>query len=112
MEKRFREYIRHLEKLDFEVLSEEEIITEREGILLQITVLHQDMLRSLVASIGFLICAAIFLSAGFSSFFFVNFIFAAVFAIVSALFALRFKGSGDVMKTLYTFVDKLARLAS
>ena len=39
MEKRFRDYIRHLEKLDFEVLSDEEIITEREGILLQITVL-------------------------------------------------------------------------
>ena len=61
MEKRFRDYIRHLEKLDFEVLSDEEIITEREGILLQITVLHQDMLRSLVAAIGMLVCACILL---------------------------------------------------
>ncbi len=110
MEKRFREYIRHLEKLDFEVLSDDEIITEREGILLQITVLHQDMLRSLVAAIGFLICAVIMLSCGMLSTFVAAYVCAGIFAVVAALFASRFKGSGDVMKTLYVFVDKLSRL--
>ena len=110
MEKRFRDYIRHLEKLDFEVLSDEEIITEREGILLQITVLHQSMLRSLVAAIGMLVCACIFLAAGFVHFFVVSYVLAAVFAICAVCFGMRFKSAAFVMNTLYTFVDKLSRL--
>ncbi len=110
MEKRFREYIRHLEKLDFEVLSEDEIIIEREGILLQITVLHQDMLRSLVAAIGFMICAVIMLSCGFTTAFVAAYVCAVIFAAVAIFFAYRFKGAGKVMDTLYAFVDRLSRV--
>ena len=32
MEKRLRDYLRHLEKLDYDVISEEEVWEEREGL--------------------------------------------------------------------------------
>ena len=47
MEKRFRDYLRHLEKLDFDVISEEEIWEEREGLELKLTEIHQEMMRIL-----------------------------------------------------------------
>ena len=44
MEKRLRDYLRHLEKLDFEVISEEEIWEERERLELRLTEIHQEMM--------------------------------------------------------------------
>ena len=43
MEKRLRDYLRHLEKLDYDVISEEEIWEEREGLELRLTEIHQEM---------------------------------------------------------------------
>ena len=45
MEKRFRDFLRHLDKLDWDVLSDEEIRDEREGIQLHINVMHQEMMK-------------------------------------------------------------------
>ena len=110
MEKRYRDYLRHLEKLDFEVLSEDEVFSEREGIVMQATVIHQELMRTLTAAMGFLICAVIFLAVGLMNFFFVNYICAAVFAIVAGIFALHYKDISNVMKKMYFYIDKLTRL--
>ncbi|MBO6241085.1 MAG: hypothetical protein J6O61_09710 [Butyrivibrio sp.] len=110
MEKRFRDYLRHLEKLDFEVLSEDEVFSEREGIVMQTTVLHQELMRTLTAIIGFLTCASIFLAAGFVKFFFVSFIFAGIFAVAAVICAVHYKDISDVMKKMYFYIDKLTRL--
>ncbi|SFQ32793.1 hypothetical protein SAMN04487928_13422 [Butyrivibrio proteoclasticus] len=110
MEKRFRDYLRHLEKLDFEVLSEDEIFSEREGIVMQVTVLHQELMRTLTAMIGFLTCASIFLAVGFVNFFFVSFICAVVFTVASVVCAIHYKDISDVMKKMYFYIDKLTRL--
>ena len=69
MEKRFRDYLRHLEKLDFDVISEEEIWEEREGLELKLTEIHQEMMRTLIPMMAFFICACIFLAVAFANFY-------------------------------------------
>ena len=107
MEKRLRDYLRHLEKLDFEVISEEEIWEERERLELRLTEIHQEMMRLLVPMMAFLICACIFLAAGFTNFFVGSFVAAAVMAVVSAYIALRYKEMADAVKKLCVYIDKL-----
>ena len=107
MEKRLRDYLRHLEKLDFEVISEEEIWEERERLELRLTEIHQEMMRLLVPMMAFLICACIFLAAGFVNFFVGSFVAAAVMALVSAYIAIRYKTMGDAVKKLCVYIDKL-----
>ncbi len=107
MEKRFRDYLRHLEKLDFDVISEEEVWEEREGLELRLTEIHQEMMRVLVLLSAFLICAVIFLAAAFNGFFIGNFIGAGVTTLVALLLARKYKEFSDMVKKLCVFVDKL-----
>ena len=107
MEKRFRDYFRHLEKLDFDVISEEEVWEEREGLELRLTEIHQEMMRILVILAAFLVCACIFLAAAFNGFFIGNFIGAGVAALAALLLAGKYKGFSDMVKKLNIFVDKL-----
>ena len=107
MEKRFRDYLRHLEKLDYDVISEEEIWEEREKLQLNLTELHQEMLRLLIPMMAFLICGCIFLAAGFTNFFIGNFIAAAVMVLASAYFALSYRSVSGVVKKLCAYIDKL-----
>ncbi|WP_026516357.1 hypothetical protein [Butyrivibrio sp. MC2021] len=110
MEKRFREYIRHFEKLDYDVLSEEEIRAERQGIQLEISMLHQDMVRCLIAVMGLLICACIFLSAALGTASWVHYICAAVMALATAFLSLSYRKLGDIVKKLSGYADKLAQI--
>ncbi len=107
MDKRFRDYLRHLEKLDFDVISEEEIWEEREGLELRLTEIHQEMVRLLIPMVAFLICACIFLAAAFNGFFIGNFIAAGCTALVSVYMALKYRTLSDMVKKLCVFVDKL-----
>ncbi len=110
MEKRFREYIRHFEKLDYDVLSEEEIQNERQGLTLEIGLLHQEMVRLMISAIGFLICACIFLSAALVNFNIFQFIGAAVTGIVAVIIALAYRSKKEVMGKLSAYADKLAQM--
>ncbi len=107
MEKRFRDYLRHLDKLDFDVISEEEIWEEREGLELKFTEIHQEMMRLLIPMMAFLICASIFLAAGFGNFFVGNFVAAAVMALASAYLAVQYSTLAKMVKKLRSFSDKL-----
>ncbi len=107
MDKKFRDYLRHLEKLDYDVISEEEIWEEREGLELRLTEIHQEMVRLLIPMAAFLICASIFLAAFFNSFFVGNCIAAALMAILAAYMALRYRTLSDMVKKLGIYVDKL-----
>ncbi len=107
MEKRFRDYLRHLEKLDFDVISEEEIWEEREGLQLHLSELHQEMVRLLIPLAALFLGACIFLAAGFSNFFIGNFVLAALSAVLALVFAVKYKHLRDVVKKLLYFVDKL-----
>ncbi len=107
MEKKFRDYFRHLEKLDFDVISEEEIWEEREGLELRLSEIHREMVRILIPMAAFLICASIFLSAGFNGFFVGNFVLAAVMALGAAFTALRYKNMSDMVRQLSAFMEKL-----
>ena len=66
MEKRFREYLKHFEKLDYDVLSEEEINDEKGNLELKTGLLHRELVRLLMIIMGLLICASIFLSTALS----------------------------------------------
>ena len=107
MEKRFRDYLRHLEKLDYDVISEEEIWEEREGLELRLTEIHQEMMRILIPMMAFFICACIFLAAAFGNFFIGNFIGAAVMALAAAYLGLKYRTLIVVVKQLCVFIDKL-----
>ena len=107
MEKRLRDYLRHLDKLDFEVISEEEIWEEKETLELRLTEIHQEMMRLLIPMMAFVICACIFLSAGFVNFFIGNFIAAAVFAIAACYIGIRYKNMGSAVKKMCVYIDKL-----
>ena len=107
MEKRFRDYFRHLEKLDFDVISEEEIWEEREGLELRLTEIHQEMMRILVLLSAFLISACIFLAAAFNGFYIGNFIGAGVSALAALFLTRKYKEFSDMVKKLCIFVDKL-----
>ena len=107
MEKRLRDYLRHLEKIDYDVISEEEIWEEREGLELRLTEIHQEMIRMLIPMCAFLICTCIFLAAGFNGFFIGNFIGAGVSGLVTLYLALLYKNLFAVTKQLCTYVDKL-----
>ena len=107
MEKKYHDYIRHFEKLDFDVISEEEIWEEREGLELRLTEIHYEMIRMLLPMLAFLICACIFLSAGFNGFFIGNFILAGVFAVLCIYFFTRYRTLADFAAKLSFYMDKL-----
>ncbi len=107
MEKKFRDYIRHLEKLDYDVISEEEVWEEREGLELKLTEIHQEMVRTLIPMMAFVICACIFLASGFNGFFIGNFVAAAVMAVASIIMVVRYRTLSNVTKKLCGFIDKL-----
>ncbi len=107
MEKRFRDYLRHLEKLDFDVISEEEIWEEREGLELKLTEIHQEMMRILIPMMTFLVCACIFLAVAFVNFFVGSFVGAAVMALACAYLGLQYKNLAKVVKQLCIYIDKL-----
>ncbi len=107
MEKRFRDYLRHLEKLDFDVISEEEIWEEREKLQLKLTEIHQEMVRILIPMMAFLVCTCIFLAEGFSHFYVGQFVAAAVMAVGTLFMAITYKTLSDVVKKLCIYIDKL-----
>ena len=110
MEKRFREYIRHFEKLDYDVLSEEEIQGERAGLQLEIGMLHQEMVRCLIAVMGLLICACIFLSAALGTASVLHYICAAVMGLSAAVLSLSYRKLGEMIRKLSSFADRLSKL--
>ncbi len=107
MDKRFRDYLRHFEKLDFDVISEEEIWEEREALELRLTQIHQEMTRLLIPMSAFLICTCIFLAAALSGFIIWDFIGAGVTALVALFLANKYKQLSDMAKKLCVYVDKL-----
>ena len=107
MEKRFRDYLRHLDKLDFDVISEEEIWEEREGLELKLTEIHQEMMRLLIPMMALIVCACIFLAAAFENFFVGSFIAAAVMALAAAYIGLKYRTLVNVVKQLCIYIDKL-----
>ena len=110
MEKRFREYLKHFEKLDYDVLSEEEIIDEKGNLELKTAFLHREMMRLLVIIIGFLICACIFLSSALTGGSIICYILAAALALFAAYISLQYRGIGTVIRQLEVYVDKLTML--
>jgi len=107
MEKRLRDYLRHLEKLDYDVISEEEIWEEREGLELRLTEIHQEMVRLLIPMSALLICACIFLGEALNSFSIVQFIAAGVTGLLLLYLALKYKTLFGVTRQLCAYVDKL-----
>ena len=107
MEKRFRDYLRHLEKLDFDVISEEEVWEERERLQLKLTEIHQEMIRMLIPMMAFLICTCIFLAAAFTHYFIGSYIAAAVMAHATDYLAIQYKNLGGMVKKLCVYIDKL-----
>ncbi len=110
MEKRFREYLKHFEKLDYDVLSDEEILDEKGNLELKTAILHREMIRLLVICIGFLLCAATFLSTALVSGDLICYILAALTALFSAYISIKYRAIGSIMRQLEIYVDKLTML--
>ena len=110
MEKRFREYLKHFEKLDYDVLSEEEILDEKTNLQVKTSLLHQELIRILIGCMGFLVSACVLLSAGFICGNVICFVLAAVLGVLAAYMSVMYKAIADVIKKLEMFVDKLALL--
>ena len=110
MEKRFREYLKHFEKMDYDVLSEEEIQNEKINLQLKTTILHQEMVRIMVMIIGFMICMCIFLSLGMATGNVIGYICAGVMFLVMLINYYQYRTILNIMKKLESFVDKLSLL--
>ncbi len=107
MEKRFREFLKHFEKLDYDVLSDEEIEAEKSNLQLKMTILHQELVRVLIVMIGMLISTCIFLSAGLTQSNLICYILAVATGLCVIYAAILYKTITGVVKKLDMFVDKL-----
>lgn len=110
MEKRFREYLKHFEKLDYDVLSDEEIADERGNLELKTGLLHRELIRLLIIIMGFLICAGIFLSTAISTGNIVCYVLAAVTALFAGYMSIQYRGIGVIIRQLEVYIDKLTML--
>ena len=110
MEKRFRDFLRHLDKLDWDVLSEEEIRDEREGIQMHINVMHQEIMKHIVILASLLVSASVLLGASFISQSTLCFVFAILFGIGAGYLAKGYFKNRDTMNRLYVFADKITQL--
>lgn len=110
MEKRFREYLKHFEKLDYDVLSDEEISDEKGNLELKTAILHREMIRLLLIIMGFLVCAATFLSTALVNGDIICYVLAAVTAICSAYVSIQYRGISKIIRQLEGYVDKLTML--
>lgn len=110
MEKRFREYLKHFEKLDYDVLSDEEINDEKGNLELKTGFLHRELVRILLVIVGALVCTSIFLSAALTSGNIACYIMAAVTAFCAAYLYVRYKAINGIIKQLEGYVDKLTML--
>ncbi|MBQ3795809.1 MAG: hypothetical protein II842_05925 [Butyrivibrio sp.] len=107
MEKRFRDYLKHFEKLDYDILSDEEIRDERGNLELKTAILHRELIRLLVIIIGLIICASIFFSAALTSGNLICYVLAAIAAVFSAYTSSSYKGINSVLRQLEGYADKL-----
>lgn len=110
MEKRLRDYLRHLERLDYDVMSEEELILERQELEVKLTEIHNSMVRILIPMTGFIICACIFLAASFMHPFIGSYVAALVMFIGAIYLLVRYKTYSDGIKQMSMFIDKLIKL--
>lgn len=110
MEKRFRDYLRHFEKLDFDVLSEEEVIEEKKEIELHVNILQHELLRKLLIALTAFICGFIMLAAGLVGQFLIADILGIAIMVFGIFVIFSFKESHDVLSRLCVFVDKLTML--
>ena len=90
--------------------SDEEIASERQGLQLEIGMLHQEMVRCLIAVMGFMICACIFLSDALGNLNVYQFICAGVMAVAAVVLSLTCRKFGEAIKKLSAFADKLAQI--
>ncbi|MCR5402415.1 MAG: hypothetical protein K6E91_01165 [Butyrivibrio sp.] len=110
MNKRLREYLRHLERLDYEALSEEELILEREELDIKLTEMHNEMVRILIPTTGLFICACMFLAAAFVHPYYGSYIAAVVMFIGVIWQGMRYKTLRDGITQMGVFIDKLIKL--
>ncbi len=107
MEKRLRDYLRHLEKIDYDLMTEEEVWEEREMLQLRLQEIHQEMVRILIPMVGILICACIFLAAGFENMFVGDFACSGLMAIIFIWLLIKYKNFKDSVKQLCAYIDRL-----
>ncbi|MBO4458830.1 MAG: hypothetical protein J5802_14035 [Butyrivibrio sp.] len=110
MDKRIRDFLRHLDKLELDALSEEELRTERDDIELHINVLYQEMLFCILISVALLICSSVLLGAFFVCKSVICFSCAAVLAIFTVVTASGYRKNREIMNKLYIFVDKISQM--
>ena len=110
MEKRFREYLKHFEKLDYDVLSDEEIQDEKSNLELKMTVLHQKLVRLLIVIMGCFLSASVFLATAFVTESIFNYVCAVIMSAVSIYTISRYFEIFSIIKKLDGFVDKLTML--
>ncbi|MCR5558209.1 MAG: hypothetical protein K6F75_11710 [Butyrivibrio sp.] len=110
MEKRFRDYLKHYEKLDYDVLSDEEIADEKSNLELKTGFLHREMMRLLVIAMGLFVCACIFLSTALSGNGVIVYVLAGIMALLACYVTLQYRGIGTVIKQLEVYIDKLTML--
>ena len=110
MEKRFRDFLRHLDKLDWDVLSDEEIRDEREGIQLHRNVMHQEMMKHIIILASLLISASVLLGASFISQSQLCLVFAILSGASAGYLAKGYFKNRDTMNRLYVFADKITQI--
>lgn len=107
MEKRLRNAIRHMEKLDLDVLSEEEFELEKENLLIRIDFLHEDMLHNLIGTAALLICTAIAVVACIAHFEIIYIVLMCLSAVLTIGAAKTYIERRKALRQLYTYFDKL-----
>ena len=110
MEKRFRDYLKHFEKLDFDVLSDEEIQDEKSNLELKIMVLHQELVRLLIIMACLAVCASIFLATGLMIWSIICFVIGAILLLGLVYVCTQYCGIVGIIKKLERFVDRFTMM--
>ena len=109
MDKRIRDFMRHLDKLELDALSDEELRTERDDIELHINVLYQEMLFCILIAVSLLVCSCVLLGAFFVSKSLICFACAAVLAVFTVTTATGYHKNREIMNKLCVFSDKISQ---
>ena len=112
MEKRIRDYIRHLEKLDLDVASEDEISRQRKYLRLRLDQIHQEMVRLLITMMAFLISSSIFVAAGLAVSSLPCYCAGGAMFLIFVLLFIRYRSKADIVSRLVGFLDKMTIIGS
>lgn len=107
MEKKIRDYVRHLDKIDMEVLTDEEVRAEQRKLKFQINLYHHELLRILGFFATFFISSVILLKMLLTNTSIQCIIIFVAALVLTGLAGKRYWDKNQVLNQLIDMADKI-----